>query len=410
LNSQRHLAATPALSITGLGCVSAAGIGIAETEKTLFEAPSGAEVAPEPPLILDTSEQHYFKLRSREDWAEYAAFIAAPGMKPCLFAILAAEEALSSAGITRDELANLRVGVCLGSTVGGTNYQETFLQEYFSGKLPGSDPLEQDYVSNCALFLSRHLGLNGPALTVNNACTSGADAIGIAANWLRADLCDVVLCGGTETILTKIYYGFRSLMLCSLQTCRPFDRARDGLSLGEGAGIVVLEKKATKRKPKVHLLGYAGASDSFHPTAPHPEARGLNSAALKALKQSNRNFADIDFVNAHATATPHNDEAEGRWLTKNLSHARISATKGFTGHTLGAAGGVEAVFTALSLMHGKLPASRGFSNVDPEIGVIPTLGVETGSYKSALSISLGFGGTNSVLCLGRTEGDPGSDQ
>jgi 3-oxoacyl-(acyl-carrier-protein) synthase len=149
------------------------------------------------------------------------------------------------------------------------------------------------------------------------------------------------------------------------------------------------------------LLGYGTACDAWHPTAPHPEARGLNHAVHLALTAGQRQMQAVDFINAHGTATLSNDLAEGRWLYRNARHARIVATKGYTGHTLGAAGGIETVFTALSLMEGRIPASRGFSAMDPEIGIMPTPTPETAHYRVALSLSLGFGGTNSALLLGR---------
>jgi 3-oxoacyl-(acyl-carrier-protein) synthase len=150
------------------------------------------------------------------------------------------------------------------------------------------------------------------------------------------------------------------------------------------------------------MLGYGCGNDAHHPTTPHPEARGLALATRTALAQAGASAGAVDFVNVHGTATRHNDLAEGKFIAANFPRARVVATKGVTGHTLGAAGALEAVFTVLSLSKGRLPASRGFSEVDPEIGVEPTRAIEEGDYKRALSFSLGFGGINSVLCLGRT--------
>jgi 3-oxoacyl-(acyl-carrier-protein) synthase len=299
------------------------------------------------------------------------------------------------------QLRAARVGVCLGSTVGGTNYHDDFMRAYFTDQLPDAAPLFEFYQTNSAQFLSRHLGLRGPALVLNNACTSGADAIGVGSGWIEHDLCDIVICGGTETILENVRLGFRSLLLCSSTTCKPFDRHRDGLVLGEGAGILVLEKSTSPRKAQALLLGHGTACDAWHATAPHPQARGLNQAVMLALRNKDSALRSVDFINAHGTATPSSDLAEGRWILSHAPDARIVATKGYTGHTLGAAGGIEAVFTVLSLRDGKIPASQGFSQTDPEIGITPTQTVETGNYRSALSLSLGFGGTNSALLFGR---------
>jgi 3-oxoacyl-[acyl-carrier-protein] synthase-1/3-oxoacyl-[acyl-carrier-protein] synthase II len=383
--------------ITGVGCVSAAGIGHNDSTRRLLDEalPGGFEA------LLDPGESSYFKLRLEEQWcARFPGFHE--GEAPNLLALLAIEDALDSAGIDSADLRRLRVGICLGSTTGGSNYQEEFATAYNTGKLPDPAPLMEYFRNNSAQFLARELGLRGPVQLVNNACTSGADAIGIGAAWLDANLCDVVLCGGTEIILMKICYGFRSLMLCSDRPCRPFDRNRDGLTLGEGAGVVILEKAGSPRRPLAAMLGYGCGNDAHHPTTPHPEARGLALATRTALAQAGVPAGEVDFINVHGTATRHNDLAEGRYIAANFPRARVVATKGVTGHTLGAAGALEAVFTVLSLSKGRLPASRGFGEVDPEIGVEPTRAIEEGHYQCALSFSLGFGGINSVLCLGRT--------
>ena len=380
--------------ITGHGCLSAAGVGVLETIETLL----GGDMRRA--SVLDPEETRFFKLSIQDDWLRRFDF-RRNGFMPNLFALLAAEEAIASAGLTPTDLKKLRVGVCLGSTVGCTNYQEEFALAYNLGKYPTAEALFDFYINNSSQFISRYFECQGPVQMVNNACTSGSDTVGIAANWLDADLCDLVICGGTEVVLSKIYSGFRSLMLCSPVVCKPFDKTRQGLTLGDGAGILILEKTNSPRAPKAQFLGYGAGSDAFHPTSPHPEARGLQLAAQTALSQAGLLASDISFINAHGTGTPHNDLAEGRWVKQHAPDTRLVATKGYTGHTLGAAGGLEAIFTILSLIEQRLPPSRGFQELDPEIGFAPTSEVESGKYETALSFSLGFGGTNSVLCLGR---------
>ncbi|MDR2215505.1 MAG: beta-ketoacyl-[acyl-carrier-protein] synthase family protein [Nevskiaceae bacterium] len=342
----------------------------------------------------------FFGVRPEPDWPDVES-LSSPGLRPNLFAVAAASEAIRLAGLAISDLRGMRVGVCLGSTVGGTNYQEEFLGQYFTGQLPDAAPLLKCYDTNSAQFLSRYLGLRGPVLLVNNACTSGADAIGVGSAWLENDVCDMAICGGTETVLAKIFLGFRSLMLCSPNGCRPFDRDRAGLVLGEGAGIVVLERADSPRRAQALLLGCGMASDSHHPTAPDPQARGLDRAVSMAFARSGCALEAVDFISAHGTGTPSSDLAEGRWIRGHANHARVVATKGYTGHTLGAAGGIAAVLTALSLIDGKIPPSRGFMEMDPEIGITPTCAVEAADYRLALSLSLGFGGTNSALLLAR---------
>jgi 3-oxoacyl-(acyl-carrier-protein) synthase len=237
-------------------------------------------------------------------------------------------------------------------------------------------------------------------LLVTNACTSGSDAIGIAAGWLRTGLCDVVICGGAEEILPQIYYGFKSMLLCSPERCKPFDKNRTGLTLGEGCGIVILEKADSPRKSLAKFLGYSSTSDAYHPTAPHPDGKWLDVAVKNSLRQAG--LDEVDFINVHGTATEHNDLAEGRWIREHAPTTTVVATKGYTGHTLAAAGAVEAVLTVLSLREQKLPRSFGFTEADPRMDVVPTREIVSGDYNSALSFSLGFGGTNAVLCLGRS--------
>ncbi len=379
-------------SITGIGLLSAAGLGVEETRRTFF---SGHE-----PKWLDAEERRFLKFAPQIAWLQRFD-LPEDFFLPNLFALLAVEEALAMAGLTRSSLRGKRVGVCIGSTSGGFNYREEFARGYHLGEKPYPHALWTFFRTNSAQFLSRYYGLKGPVMVVNNACTSGADAIGIAAGWLDGDQCDAVICGGTEAILERIYFGFRSLMLCSPGLCKPFDKNRRGLTLGEGAGIFILEKSNSVRPPVARYLGYGSGSDAFHPTSPHPEARGLNLAVSEALARAGTSRAAIGMINAHATGTTHNDLTEGRWIQRHTPQAHVSATKGYTGHTLGAAGAIEAVLTVLALQDQRLPASRGFAEFDPETGVTPVTSAIDAEFTAALSLSLGFGGTNSVLCLGK---------
>lgn len=216
-----------------MGCLSAAGIGVAETKQCFFED--------HVPDVLENEVCEFLKLRLREDWLNRFDF-PPDGIRPTLFALVAIDEALASAGLRAEDLEGLRVGICLGSTVGGANYQPAFNEAYFLGRKPDPRALF-DYLHNNSTQVVAHcLGWRGPRLLINNACTSGADAIGIGSQWLNAGLCDIAVCGGIEAVLPKIFLGFRSLQLCSPERCTPFDQHRRGLTLGEGAGIVILEK------------------------------------------------------------------------------------------------------------------------------------------------------------------------
>jgi 3-oxoacyl-[acyl-carrier-protein] synthase-1/3-oxoacyl-[acyl-carrier-protein] synthase II len=201
--------------------------------------------------------------------------------------------------------------------------------------------------------------------------------------------------------------GFSSLHLLSAEACRPFDAHRSGLSLGEGAAFMLLESEVSRRQRKAaaqaFIAAYGTASDAHHLTAPHPEGRGLEEAARQAFCQAGIRWDDIAFVNAHGTGTRANDAAEAAFFARHCPDTPVSATKGSTGHTLGAAGAIEAVLSACCLNAGQLPPSRRFRETDPELGLRPVSVPTPVSGRFALSQSLAFGGNNSVLILGRAE-------
>lgn len=307
-------------------------------------------------------------------------------------------------------------GVVLGTTAGSASH---FLEAYAASRedaagqstadsascpclAPGAD--RDDYFS-ANLALEMDVDARGPRLTVTDACTSGADAIGLAMDLITTGQCQCVLCGGADALSLVPHTGFARLMIYSDQPCRPFDCDRKGLNLGEGAAALVLESAEHARRRHANVmglvLGYGNASDAHHFTAPHPEGRGLASAIRSALRQAGLEAADMAFVNAHGTSTLENDRVEGRLLRVMLPGVPVWASKGGTGHTLGAAGALEAVLTLEALRCGIVPASPGFSSVDPEIGFAPTQSPLPAVLPCALSTSLGFGGGNAALVLGR---------
>jgi 3-oxoacyl-[acyl-carrier-protein] synthase-1/3-oxoacyl-[acyl-carrier-protein] synthase II len=244
-------------------------------------------------------------------------------------------------------------------------------------------------------------------MTITNACTSGADAIGLALDMIRSGQCECVVCGGADALSLVPHTGFARLMVYDSEPCRPFDQTRKGLNLGEGAAALVLEsaEHARRRNAAVlgHILGYGGAADAYHFTAPHPEGRGLAASIRIAFENADLNASDMAFVNAHGTATLENDKVEGRVLATLLPATPVWASKGGTGHTLGAAGAVEAALSLQALNRRRVPASLGFQTPDPEIGLIPTRESLAVDSPYALSTSLGFGGGNAALVLGRGE-------
>jgi 3-oxoacyl-(acyl-carrier-protein) synthase len=382
--------------ISGLGAISAAGSSVAETLASFKEGRRSGG-----PVTLFESPLGYpaFEVKS------LPAACEREGLRTVALTLAAADEALQDAGLPKD-LSRYRVGVCLGTTVASQLNDLGFYQSYRAAGAAPMEPVDRYLKGNLAEYIARYLKAAGPCLTVVNACSSGTDAIGVALSWLRAGICDIVIAGGADELSRIPYCGFGSLGIVSRELCAPFDRDRTGLNLGEGAGIVILETRASARTRGVSsdlfAAGFGACADAYHLTAPHPEGIGLEAALRTALAEAGIEPADVAFVNAHGTATPENDLAEGKMLVKMFGPAvKALSTKGFTGHTLGAAGGLEAVFSALGLREGWVPASAGFRNQDPNIPLAPVSSRTDvrGSY--AVSTSLAFGGNNAALVIGR---------
>ena len=385
------------IALTGIGVISAAG-------PDLIAALDGFKRAERNggPVTLFPTELSYpvFEVKNiPRKWER-------DGMRTLSLALCAAEEALRDAG-WQENIRSRRVGVCLGTTVAPQLNDINFYKTYRDSKAVLIKAVDLFLKGNIAEAVSRSFNLRGPALTVVNACSSGADAIGIAISWLRSGLCDIALAGGSDELNHVPLCGFGSLGIISNSLCSPFDRNRTGLNLGEGAGIVLLENLSTTRRrgneTNLFLSGYGSASDAYHMTAPRPDGSGLEAALRKAMDEADITPSDIGFVNAHGTSTPANDKIEGAVLARVFGpEIKVLSTKGYTGHTLGAAGAIEAVFTAAALREGWIPASAGFVNKDPEIPITPVKKKTPVNKNYAISTSLAFGGTNAALVISRS--------
>lgn len=381
--------------ITGLGVVSAAGSNIAETLDTFARGQRNAG-----PVTLFPTPLQYPVFEVKQIPPAYVL----EGQRTISLALMALDQALQDAGLSN--CSGLRVGICMGTTVAS---QLNDLQFYKSYREQGTAPLEavdRFLKGNLAEYLARKLKTRGPNLTVVNACSSGTDAIGIALSWLKNDLCDIAIAGGADELNHIPYCGFGSLSVANPGLCAPFDRDRKGLNLGEGAGIIVIEKKSVMqkrdRKSELFLAGYGSQSDAYHLTAPSPDGIGLKASLRFALSEAGIQPQDVGFVNAHGTGTQDNDLVEGKVLAELFGpQLAMLSTKGFTGHTLGAAGGIEAVFSALGLREGWVPASPGFQNQDPAIPISPTRSKTEVKSNYAVSTSLAFGGNNAAIVIGR---------
>lgn len=387
--------------ITGMGVVSAAGKGV---EETLSSLASGRR-DPAPPTLIDSPLKNpAFEVLGLDE--KYCIH----GQRTLGLMLMAAHEAASMAGISQGSLKGARVGVCLGTTVASQLNDISFYRTYKESGDPGLEPVERFLGGDLSDCVAEHFGLHGPRMSVVNACSSGTDAIGVAMSWLRAGLCDMVFAGGADELNRVPYAGFNSLGITSPEPCAPFDKNRRGLNLGEGAGMLVLERAdfAASRgagTSGLYAAGFGASADAYHLTAPHPEGKGLRRAIARAISEAGCSPSDIGYINAHGTATPDNDKVEGQTLLDIFGpDVKVSSTKGYTGHTLGGAGGIEAVFSALALREGLAPMNAGFRELDDEIGLTPLR--ENASFDGGfvMSTSLAFGGNNAALVIGLGEG------
>ena len=301
-----------------------------------------------------------------------------------------------------------RVGVFLGTSTAGILHTELAYRrrDPESGALPDDFIYRNTHNSfSLAEFTRDYFGLEGPAIAISTACSSSAKVFAAAARQLALGSIDAAIVGGVDSLCLTTLYGFASLQLTSPLPCRPYDVARDGISVGEGAAFALLERApARPAAGAVLLLGTGESSDAYHMSSPHPEGLGARMAMAAALHSADLNPADIDYINLHGTATPANDAAEGKAVSALFgASVPCSSTKGATGHTLGAAGAVEAVICALALCHDLLPGSPHTENLDPAFNLQYLLHSRPGKLRRALSNSFGFGGSNCSLIFGVAE-------
>ena len=301
-----------------------------------------------------------------------------------------------------------RVGVFLGTSTAGILQTELAYRrrDPKTGALPADFHYRTTHNSfSLAEFTRDYFGLEGMALAISTACSSSAKVFAAAARQLALGSIDAAIVGGVDTLCLTTLYGFASLQLTAANPCRPYDAERNGISIGEGAAFALLERADgvanTPAAGSILLLGTGESSDAYHMSSPHPEGLGARLAMQAALRSAGLEPADIDYINLHGTSTPANDAAEGKAVGVLFGNTvPCSSTKGATGHTLGAAGAVEAIICALTLTDGFLPGSPGTENLDPSIAVDYLLKSRDGKVRRALTNSFGFGGSNCSLILG----------
>lgn len=296
-----------------------------------------------------------------------------------------------------------RIGVFVGTSTSGVFQVELAYRH----RDPANGALPADFsyfgtanVMSAAEFTRRYLSLEGPVISVSTACSSSAKVFASAWRHIEAGFCDAAVVGGVDSLCLSTLYGFTSLGLVSDRPCRPWDAERSGMNIGEGAGFALLEPMRSACAG-VALLGYGESSDAYHMSSPHPQGAGAAAAMAKALERARVTPDAIDYINLHGTGTRANDESEDRAIMRVFGETTpCSSTKGWTGHTLGAAGMIEALLSIGSIERGFIPGTLNSERLDPELSAGVLLENRVARVERVLSNSFGFGGSNCSLVLG----------
>ena len=385
----------PQILVTGIGAISAAGNDISANFANMTSGHRNYKSSPS--LFECEIQKPLFECDSQILDRQYL-----PYQRTLALALKAVYEALDDAKLSEDKLKELRVGVCLGTSVACTLNSLDFYSHIRSGEDTDIEPLRRYIEGEISEAISARFALSGPVISIANACASGTNAIEIGYSWIESNECDIVIAGGADELNLIPYCGFNSLQVMSDEPCLPFDPGRKGLNLGEGAGILILESENSANQRNIEseiiLATCSGASDAYHLTGPHPEGEGLLSSIQHGLTTAGIKAEDIDYINAHGTATRDNDKTESLVFSK-LSKAKeipFSSTKYYTGHTLGAAGAIEAAICVKGMREGYFPGQPGIKK-DPELPLSPQTENIRYNGNAVLSTSMAFGGSCASL-------------
>lgn len=402
------MTALPPVAITGMGSITAIGSDVNTQKVALQQGQHGIR----PITFLDTS--HKGQWLAGEVPMSHATLIDRLGLdgsvgysRTVLLALWALREALQQAQFNPND--GQRTALFSATTVGGMDLTEQFYHRY------AHEPGLHHYIDShpggyCTTQLAELTGIQGPVSTISTACSSGANAIMLGARMIRSGLIDRAVVGGVDALSKFTINGFHSLMIYSDCHCKPFDAERNGLNLGEGAAFLVLEsEKLVKSQAKpvlAYLSGYGNANDAFHQTASSDQGDGAFQAMQEALRVAGLPPSAMDYINAHGTATPNNDLSEATALVRLYGDLtavpKVSSTKAFTGHTLAAAGAIEAVYSILALQEQAYLPNLHHQVPMPEIPLIPQITWEQARIQHVMSNSLGFGGNCSTLVFSAT--------
>lgn len=386
--------------VTGYGVISSIGENVEETFLALRSEKTGIKQGKK--TYTERFKVGEISWTNEELVQRFA--LTQNASRTALLGMIAAKEAFSGHALNQE----IKTGLISGTSVGGMDVSEIAYKDFLNGETDDLSIYRNHPSGTTSEQIAKELGINGYVNTISTACSSAANSIMLGARMLLSGQLDRVVVGGTDGLSQFTISGFRSLMIFDDEWCRPFDETRKGLNLGEGAGFLVLETEETIKKsgrqPLAMLSGWSNASDAYHQTASSPEGLGATLSMKGALAIAGLNPGDIDYINAHGTATPNNDlsESHGIKTVFGSSVPPFSSTKAYTGHTLAASGGIEAVFGILALNKGLLLPNLNFSQAIEETGLVPVKNYSEGnSIRHILSNSFGFGGNNSTIILSK---------
>ena len=394
------------VAITGMGIISAIGNNVQENYNALLTANHGVsrveniETIQKNEIMVGeikrTNEEliSQLKLPSNNNYSRTA-----------MLGVIAAKEAIANSGITNIE--KYKTGIVSGTSVGGMDMTEKYYYEYLTEKEP-QKYIESHHAGDSTQKIAEQIGIEESLVTtISTACSSAANAIMFGARLIKSGKLDRVVVGGADCLSKFTINGFKTLMILSDTYSTPFDENRKGLNLGEAAAYLVLESdkvvKAENKKVIGYVKGYGNANDAFHQTASSEHGDGATLAMEKALKVAGLKPSEIDFINAHGTATGNNDLSEGRAILRVFGEKvpEFSSTKAFTGHTLAAAGAIEAVYSILSLQNNVIFPNLNYKTPMKEFSLIPETKLKEKELKTVLSNSLGFGGNCSTVIFSK---------
>jgi len=394
------------IAITGMGIISSIGDDVEQNHLALFEGRSGVARVRHIDTILHDSIMVAEVPHDNEELIRRSGLdIENSFSRTTLLGIIAARQAVADAGIT--SMSSCRTGLISATSVGGMDMTEKYF--YTCMKTGGGKKFIESHPAGMSTQqIAEDLGIEeGLVTTISTACSSSANAIMYGARLLKAGLLDRVIVGGADCLSKFTMNGFNSLMILSDEPNSPFDADRKGLNLGEGAAFLVLESeeqvKKDQKKVRAYLKGYGNANDAHHQTASSEFGDGATAAMIKALELAEMKTSEIDYINAHGTATANNDLSEGRAIIRVFDKQvpEFSSTKAFTGHTLAASGSIEAVYAILSMQHGLIYPNLNFKKKMSEFDLVPITSLKERKIDTVLSNSFGFGENCSSLIFSK---------